>query len=118
MATRRPAKSVTRAAVYHRVSSEEQVDGYSLDAQARATRAFCDGQGWEIVQTYADEGRSARTDDLAKRPAFTQMLDDAEVGRFDVVVVHKLDRFSRNRKIAFEAFERLGRAGVGFLSIA
>jgi site-specific DNA recombinase len=118
MPTRRPPNAPIRAAVYHRVSSDEQVDGYSLDAQARATRAYCEGQGWEIVQTYADEGRSARTDDLAKRPAFAHMLDDAEADRFDLIVVHKLDRFSRNRKIAFEAFERLGRAGVGFLSIA
>ena len=34
------------------------------------------------------------------------------------MVVHKLDRFARNRRVAFEAFERLGKAGVGFVSIA
>jgi site-specific DNA recombinase len=117
-APRQRSNAPTRAAAYHRVSSDEQVEGYSLDAEMRATRAYSEGEAWEIVQVYADEGRSARTDDLAKRPAFAHMLDDAEAGRFDLIIVHKLDRFSRNRKIAFKAFERLGRAGVSFLSIA
>src|SRR5215204_929944 len=114
----RPGAGTIRAALYERVSSEEQVEGYSLDAQDRAGRLYCEAQGWEIVQVYRDEGRSARTDDLSKRPAFQQMLADAGAGLFDVVVVHKLDRFARNRRVAFEAFERLGKAHVGFVSIS
>jgi DNA invertase Pin-like site-specific DNA recombinase len=106
-----------RAGVYVRVSSEEQVEGYSLAAQERAAEAFCAQHGWEPV-VYREEGRSARTDDLAKRPAFRRLLADAEAGAVQVVVVHKLDRFARNRRVAFEAFERLAKAGVGFASIA
>ena len=45
-------------------------------------------------------------------------MADAEARRFDVVIVHKLDRFARNRRVAFDAFHRLGSAGVGFVSIA
>src|SRR5918995_1692158 len=107
-----------RAALYERVSSEEQVEGYSLDAQDRAGRHYCDAHGWEIVQVYRDEGRSARTDDLAKRPAFEQLLADAEAGLIDVVVVHKLDRFARNLRVTLETLERLDQAGVGFVSIS
>jgi site-specific DNA recombinase len=55
-----------RAGVYVRVSSEEQLEGYSLDAQRRAAKQYCEAHGWRIVRTYADEGKSARTDDLAK----------------------------------------------------
>jgi resolvase-like protein len=88
--TRQRSNAPTRAAVYHRVSSDEQVEGYSLDAEMRATRAYSEGEAWEIVQVYADEGRSARTDDFAKRPAFAHMLDNADPGRFDLIVVHKL----------------------------
>ena len=116
----RPAKEskpAKRAALYVRVSSEEQVQGYSLAAQERAGEAFFAQQGWEPI-VYREEGRSARTDDLAKRPAFSQLLADAEAGRIAVVVVHKLDRFARNRCVAFEAFERLGKAGVGFVSLS
>src|SRR5215217_7891623 len=88
-----------RAAVYERVSSEEQVEGYSLDAQDRAGKHYCEAHCWEVAQIYRDEGRSARADDLAKRPAFEQMLADAEDGLIDVVVVHKLDRFARNLRL-------------------
>ena len=66
-----------RAAIYIRVSSEEQVQGYSLDAQERAGRMYCEMHGWEVVSLYRDEGRSARTEQIAKRPAFAGMLKDA-----------------------------------------
>src|SRR5262245_34525776 len=107
-----------RAAAYHRVSSEEQVDGHSLDAQRRATNLYADAHAWTIAHEYRDEGKSARTEDLTRRPAFAQMLADAEAGLFDVVIVHKLDRFARNVVVALTALERLGRLGVGFVSIA
>ena len=45
------------------------------------------------------------------------MMEDAGSHRFDVIVVHKLDRFSRNLRVTLEHFERLGRAGVSFTSI-
>src|SRR5215211_1656489 len=88
-----------RAALYARVSSEEQVQGYSLDAQDRAGNAYCEAHDWDLVATYRDEGKSARTDDLAKRPDFLRMLGDAEAGLLDVIVVHKLDRFARNLRV-------------------
>src|SRR5215213_11457256 len=108
---------IVRAALYQRVSSEDQIEGYSLDAQDRSGRLYCQTHGWDVGQVYRDEGRSGRTDDLSKRPAFKQMLADAEAGLIDVVVVHKLDRFARNRRVAFEALERLGKAHVGFVSL-
>ncbi len=116
----RPQSGVreVRAAVYHRVSSEEQVEGYSLDAQQRATAAYCAAHGWELMPEYRDEGKSARSDDLAKRPDFARLLADAEAGLVDVIVVHKLDRFARNLRVTLETLERLERAGVGFVSIS
>lgn len=59
-----------RAALYARVSSPEQLEGYSIDAQKRAFKLLCRGRGWEPVAEYIDEGKSARSDRLAKRPAF------------------------------------------------
>jgi DNA invertase Pin-like site-specific DNA recombinase len=114
----RSSSRALRAALYGRVSSEEQVEGYSLDAQDRAGRAHLEAQGWELVRVYRDEGKSARSDDLAKRPQFAAMLADAEAGLFDVIVVHKLDRFSRNLRVTLETLERLERSGVGFVSIS
>ena len=58
-----------RAALYARVSDEEQVEGYSLDAQRRAFRQFCEHKEWNPYREYVEEGVSARTDDMAKEVA-------------------------------------------------
>ena len=59
-----------RAGIYYRVSSEEQVDGFSLDAQRCVLLDHCRAKGWQVVEEYADEGKSARTDRIERRPAF------------------------------------------------
>jgi site-specific DNA recombinase len=101
-----------------RVSSEEQVEGFSLDAQNRAVDFYCRDHGYQVVARYCDEGKSARTDDLAKRPDFRRMLADAEAGRFDVLIVHKLDCFARNLRVILETLDRLDKANVGFIYIS
>jgi site-specific DNA recombinase len=106
-----------RAALYTRVSSEEQVEGFSLDAQRRALEEFCRAKGWTIVDFYSDEGRSARGVDLAKRPQFMRLMQDVQARKCDVVVVHKLDRFARNIGVIFNQFEVLSKHGVAFASV-
>ena len=91
-----------RAAIYIRVSSEMQLDGYSLDAQLRAGRSFVAERGWEIFREYVEEGRSAHTDDIKKRPVFKEAIEDALAGRYDVLLVHKIDRFSRKLRFTLE----------------
>src|SRR5215211_8488687 len=112
------AATTRRAALYYRVSSEEQVEGYSLDAQSRAAALYAEANGWTLVGDYPEEGKSAWTDDLAKRPKFSEMLADAEAGAFDVLIVHKLNRFARNLRVTLETLQRLEKVGVGFVSIS
>ncbi len=83
-----------RYAAYIRVSHEEQVNGYSLDAQRRAIQDWVSSKGGAMVKVYADEGESALT---TNRTAFQQMRLDARNAKFDALVVHKFDRFARNR---------------------
>jgi len=106
-----------KAALYARVSSEEQVEGYSIDAQRRAFQVLVEGRGWTTYREYVDEGKSARSDNINKRPSFKEMITDALAGKFDILVVHKLDRFSRNLRITLEYFDKLSKARVTFLSI-
>ena len=106
-----------KAALYARVSSEEQVQGYSLDAQRRAFSTLVQGRGWTAYREYIEEGRSAHTDNINKRPVFKEAIDDALAKRYDVLVVHKIDRFSRKLRVTLEYFEKLGKAGIGFVSI-
>ena len=107
-----------RAAVYYRGSSEEQVEGYSLNAQSRATRLYCEARGWMIAGEYRDQCKSARTEDITKRPAFVQMLYDAEARQFDVIVVHKLDCFARKLWVKLETIDRLSTGDLTFVSMS
>lgn len=83
-----------RYAAYVRISSEEQVGNYSIEAQSRAIQTWVQAQGGHLVKTYVDQAQSGRT---SERPEFQQMRQDARKAKFDALVVHKFDRFSRNR---------------------
>lgn len=103
-----------RAALYTRVSSDEQLDGYSLSAQEQAGRAFITARGWRWVKTYEERGRSGKT---IFRPELQEMLKAAEAGAFDVIVCHKLDRFSRSLVDVLVQLKHLGECGVSFVSV-
>ena len=84
---------LTYVVAYARFSSDNQREE-SIDAQLRAIRNYCDQRGYVLLKSYTDEAKSAMTDD---RPAFQQMIHDSASGEFSLIVVHKLDRFARNR---------------------
>jgi len=106
-----------RSALYARVSTEEQLEGYYIDAQRRNYQLLVQGRGWESVAEYIEEGRSARSENLNKRPKFKEAIEDGVKGKYDVLVVDKLDRFSRRLLVTLEYFGKLSRAGLTFLSI-
>ena len=106
-----------RAVAYIRVSSLDQVDGNSLDAQDRLFHKLRKSRGWEPVKVYWEEGKSAHVDSINKRPGFRQLLDDSDQDRVDAVVVHTLDRWSRNLKVTIETINLLTANNVGFVSI-
>lgn len=107
-----------RAAIYLRYSSEMQSDGWSIEAQERACTEFIAVRGWTLAGRYCDEARSARYDDMRKRPAFAQMIEDANRHEFDTIIVHKIDRFARNKRVAFDTLHQLGQKGIGFVSVS
>lgn len=106
-----------RAALYARVSTEEQLEGYSIDAQKRNYLLLVQGRGWESVAEYIEEGRSARNENIVKRPKFKEAIEDGLRGKYEVLVVDKLDRFSRRLMVTLEYFGKLSKAGRSFLSI-
>ncbi|KUK83744.1 MAG: Recombinase [Pelotomaculum thermopropionicum] len=84
-----------RAIIYARFSSDNQREE-SITAQVRACTYYAEEKGYPVLKIYTDEARSATTDD---RPGFLQMIHDIKNGliKTDIVLVHKLDRFARNR---------------------
>jgi site-specific DNA recombinase len=105
-----------RAVGYGRASTTEQVEeGHSLDAQEHAVVEFCRVRGWTLVEMYIDPGLSGALED---RPALQRLLRDAAQGKFDVVVVHAIDRFYRDLQGLLSAFKHLQDLGVSFISIS
>jgi len=82
-----------RAALYTRVSSASQVDNYSLEDQERQLHDYCGRYGIAVAGVYRDAGISGST--IADRPAIRELLQDGEQGKFDEVLIYKVDRFTR-----------------------
>ena len=84
---------IPRAALYARFSSDNQREE-SIDAQLRAMREYCKRNKVVITNEYCDHARSATTDD---RPEFQRLIRESKNCEFNIVIEHKLDRFSRDR---------------------
>ena len=106
-----------RAVAYIRVSDVSQIEGYSLDAQERFFLDYCKARDWIPVQIYREEGRSARSESIRKRPVFKQLLEDSGSGHFDVAVVHTIDRWSRNQRVLLESLSTLAKNNVSLASV-
>ena len=106
------------AVIYARVSSEEQVQGYSIQAQLRACRDWAAKHGYKVAKEYLDEGYSASRH-LEKRESFKEMLGDAALKShpFDIIIIHKLDRFSRDSLESFTSKAILKRHKVRLISV-
>lgn len=106
-------KKKKKAALYARFSSDNQRTE-SIDAQKRAINAFCEKNDYEIVKQYVDEAKTATTD---RRPCFQEMINDSEKGLFEAIIVHKLDRFARNRYDSAVYRRILKENGVKIISV-
>lgn len=102
-----------RAVIYLRVSSEMQHENFSIDSQRRICAQFCEIRGWKIINEYVDDGFSAKT---TSRPDFERMLAAARGSEFDVIVCHKLDRFSRSILDILTTLNELEKYRVAFAS--
>jgi len=87
-----------RAALYIRVSHDEQVlHGLSLEAQEATLKEYAKAKGYTIIDTYADEGITARKK-LSNRKDLQRLLKDVQNDKIDLILVTKLDRWFRNIK--------------------
>ena len=102
-----------KAVIYARFSSDNQREE-SIDAQVRAIEEYAERNNIIITNCYIDEAKSATTDN---RPAFQQMINESERKNFDYVIVHKLDRFSRDRYDSAIYKRKLKLNGISVLSV-
>lgn len=81
------------AVIYARYSSDAQSE-QSIEGQLRVCQKYAQDNGYLILDTYIDRAMTG-TNDL--RPEFRRMIKDSEKKQFEIVLVYKLDRFSRNK---------------------
>ncbi|MBP3388506.1 MAG: recombinase family protein [Clostridia bacterium] len=118
---------------YVRVSTENQLENYSIEEQIERIQSYCKAKGWSLAKIYSDGGYSGGN---LQRPALKEMLE--HLSGIDAVIVYKLDRLSRSQKDTltliedvflpsntdfisinenFDTSTPFGRAMIGILSV-
>ncbi len=100
------------AAVYSRISTVGH--GQDSTMQTRELTDYCQRRGWEIYGCYTDEGVSGKKD---SRPQLNRLMADAHARRFDVVVVWRVDRFSRSVSHLCRTLETFRALRIDFVSM-
>ena len=101
-----------RVTYYARVSSESDEQLNSLGNQIRYYEDFIrKNAAWTFVPGYIDEGLSGIS--TKRRENFNRMVDDAEAGKFDLVITKEISRFARNTLDSIQYTRQLLNAGVG-----
>ena len=106
-----------RCYIYTRVSTELQIDGYSLEAQKERLRSEAKHRKMQVCGEYSDEGKSGKN--IAGRPKFKKMLSDIKSGKDDIdyVLVFKLSRFGRNAADTLNSLQFMEDYGVNLLCV-
>ena len=104
-----------KAGLYARVSTDMQVEGYSIDAQKELLVNFAKSKEYSSYKFYIDGGYSGK--DL-NRPAIQELMRDVENHEIDTVIVFKLDRISRSQRDTLYLIEEVfNKYNVGFISV-
>ena len=84
-----------RAAVYCRLSKDDDLDGESasISNQRVMLEGYCEKQGWEVAAVYQDDGYTGLN---MERPDLKRMLKAIERGQINLVITKDLSRLGRN----------------------
>ncbi|HSX15907.1 MAG TPA: recombinase family protein [Candidatus Saccharimonadales bacterium] len=110
------ANDKRKAVVYLRVSTEEQVDNYSLETQADICRKEAERRKLTIEEVFREEGRSAKT--IKDRPTLISMLEYCRKNKREIgaVIVYRLDRISRQTADYLAIRKKLAECGITLIS--
>src|SRR5258706_9244088 len=105
-----------KAIVYIRVSSEEQVENFSLATQEELCRRDAKYKGYEIAEVFREEGKSAKT--ILGRPELLKLIDYCKKNKKDIgaVFVYRLDRLSRQTADYLALRKRLAGYSISIIS--
>ena len=102
-----------RVATYTRISTDEEHQPYSLEAQDQRLRAYIRSQeGWELTRQFSDQMSGS----TLERPNLQRALAEARAHRYDLLLVYRLDRLVRSVRGLSEILHDLDKVGVVFRS--
>lgn len=105
-----------RAAIYVRVSTQEQAEsGTSLATQRQRCISYVESRGWETAEVFAEEGVSGTA---VSRPALDRLMAAARSGEVEAIVVTKLDRLGRSSRLLENMLGDMDELGVTFVSLS
>lgn len=106
-----------RAALYIRVSGEEQkIKGLSLEAQQERLEVYAREQGWMIAGIYIDAAKTARKN-IHKRTEFQKMIESVKRDEVDVLLFCRLDRWFRSVADYYKVMEILDAHNCGWKTV-
>ena len=105
-----------KAAIYMRVSTEDQAERYGLDSQREKCLMMLKLKDWELHHIYSDDGISG-TKDVDERPQLAALLEDGEAGKFQAIVAYSIDRIGRKTKLILELAERIEQANLELVTV-
>jgi DNA invertase Pin-like site-specific DNA recombinase len=101
----------TKAVAYSRVST---LLGQDCENQLLGIRELAKNRNYQLITEYKDEGVSGLKD---KRPQLDQLIKDARNGKFQILIVHSIDRLGRSTKHLLNLLDELNHYGVSLISI-
>ena len=96
--------------IYARYSEGPKQTDQSIEGQVNDCMAFAQRNGIDVIEVYADRHISGKS--VVGRYEFQRMLQDAQLHKFDCVIVWKIDRFGRDRQDIAVSKMQLKKAGV------
>src|SRR5690348_3373440 len=102
-----------RVATYTRISTDEEHQPFSLEAQAQRLGSYIQSQdSWQLVHRFTDQMSGS----TLERPGLEAALALARAKRYDMLLVYRVDRLSRSVRGLAQVLEELDHAGVSFRS--
>src|SRR5260221_1727717 len=87
-----------RAILYLRFSADRQKNGTTIATQEKICKTYCENEGYKVIEITKDEGISADGKKTTHRVADLLEFCKERKGKFDVLIVFKLDRFARDQE--------------------
>ncbi|NVN10371.1 recombinase family protein [Nguyenibacter vanlangensis] len=103
-----------KVALYARYSSDNQRDA-SIEDQLRLCRDYAARQEWMVVDSYSDRAVSGAS---LLRPGIQELMQDAQRGKFSIILAEAMDRLSRDQEDIAGLFKRMKFAGVRIITLS